>query len=282
MANLIQLRRSATANAVPTTTQLALGELAINTYDGRLYLKKNVSGTESIIEIGSATSADFTAGGALVSANSTGDEGGEIRLAKAVTNTTLTTSITVDIYQNKFRIFETGGTNRGVYIDLSAAAAGVATNLLGGSMTYPAAGIAVSTGTAWTTSLTAPSGTIVGTSDTQTLTNKRINSRITSITSASTITPTADASDVYIISALAVAATIAAPSGTPVDGQKLIIRFEDNGTAQTLTWTTSSGGYRAIGLTLPTTTTATKTLYVGCMYNAADGFWDVIAKGEQA
>ena len=51
MANTIQLRRSATANAVPTTAQLALGELAINTYDGKLYLKKNVSGVESIVEV---------------------------------------------------------------------------------------------------------------------------------------------------------------------------------------------------------------------------------------
>ena len=50
----IRLRRSATAGAIPTTSALNLGELAINTYDGKLYLKKSVSGTESIVEIGAS------------------------------------------------------------------------------------------------------------------------------------------------------------------------------------------------------------------------------------
>lgn len=48
----IKLRRSGTSGNVPTTSQLDLGELAINTYDGKLYLKKNVGGTESIVDIG--------------------------------------------------------------------------------------------------------------------------------------------------------------------------------------------------------------------------------------
>ena len=54
----IRLRRSATAGAIPTTSALNLGELAINTYDGKLYLKKNVSGSESIVEIGASGGAE--------------------------------------------------------------------------------------------------------------------------------------------------------------------------------------------------------------------------------
>ena len=100
-------------------------------------------------------------------------------------------------------------------------------------------------------------------------------------TSGSTITPTAGTTNQYNVTALAASATIAAPSGTPVDGQRLTIRFKDNGTAQALTWTTSSGAYRAVGVTLPTTTVISKVLYVGCMYNSQDSFWDVVAVAQQ-
>ena len=59
MAQTIKLRRSATAGATPTTSQLELGEVAINTYDGKMYIKKSVGGTESIVELGSGlTPAD--------------------------------------------------------------------------------------------------------------------------------------------------------------------------------------------------------------------------------
>lgn len=56
----LKLRRSAVAGKVPTTAQLELGELAVNTYDGRLFLKKD-DGTEEIKEIGAKnpTSNDF-------------------------------------------------------------------------------------------------------------------------------------------------------------------------------------------------------------------------------
>lgn len=103
-----------------------------------------------------------------------------------------------------------------------------------------------------------------------------VQQRTNSVTSAATITPTAALSDVYEITALAVSATIAAPSGTPQANQKLLLKLRDNGTPQTLSW---DAVYRVVETTLPTTTTANKTHYIGCIYNAADSKWDVIAVG---
>ena len=50
MAQTIKLKRSATSGKVPSTGNLALGELAINTYDGRVFFKKN-DGSDSIEHI---------------------------------------------------------------------------------------------------------------------------------------------------------------------------------------------------------------------------------------
>ncbi|SVD57412.1 uncharacterized protein METZ01_LOCUS410266, partial [marine metagenome] len=52
MATLIQFKRSATQNDVPATSDLSLGEIAINTYHGRMYTEKN-DGSAAISEIGS-------------------------------------------------------------------------------------------------------------------------------------------------------------------------------------------------------------------------------------
>ena len=51
----IKLRRSSVAGRIPTTAQLELGELAINTQDGKIYFKRydSVANTESIIDISS-------------------------------------------------------------------------------------------------------------------------------------------------------------------------------------------------------------------------------------
>jgi hypothetical protein len=65
-----------------------------------------------------------------------GDEGGQINLEKPVTGTDLVGNVSIDIYQNKLRFFDSGGSARGAYIDLSVAGTGVGSNLLeGGSGT---------------------------------------------------------------------------------------------------------------------------------------------------
>ena len=136
-----------------------------------------------------------------------------------------------------------------------------------------------------TTALTLPTtGTLSTLAGTETLTNKRITPRVSSAANiTSPLAWNSDNFDQYASTAQSEALTISADAGTPTDGQKMIFRFEDNGTARALTWTTgSSKSFRAVGITLPTTTVASKTLYVGCVYNSADSRWDAIATAQEA
>ena len=57
MAQTIKLKRSSTSGAVPSTSSLSLGEVAINTHDGKMYIKKN-DGSDSIVEIGGAVASN--------------------------------------------------------------------------------------------------------------------------------------------------------------------------------------------------------------------------------
>ena len=64
MANTIQHKRSSTATTVPTAGQLSAGELAVNTADGKLYLKKDDA---SIVQIGGPAAAGDLTGATLAS-----------------------------------------------------------------------------------------------------------------------------------------------------------------------------------------------------------------------
>lgn len=126
------------------------------------------------------------------------------------------------------------------------------------------------------TDVTLPTtGTLATLAGTETLTNKRVTERVSTTASSATPTPNADTDDLYTITALATAPTFGAPTGTPTNGQKLMVRIKDNGTARALAY---NAIYRASSdLALPSTTVINKTLYLGFIYNSADTKWDLVA-----
>jgi hypothetical protein len=99
--------------------------------------------------------------------------------------------------------------------------------------------------------------------------------RVNTVASTASLTINSDVTDVYTVTALAAAMTINNPSGTPANGQKLIIRIKDNGVARQLTW--SGSEFRAGDIAFPTTTIPGKQMYVGLMRNQDDLKWDLLA-----
>lgn len=106
-----------------------------------------------------------------------------------------------------------------------------------------------------------------------------ISPRVASTTSASSLTPAVNTYDVFQYTALASALSISNPTGSPVEGQKLIFRIKDNATPRALTWDTQ---FRAMGTALPSTTTTSKTIYIGFIFNNTDTKWDCVAVAQEA
>jgi hypothetical protein len=117
--------------------------------------------------------------------------------------------------------------------------------------------------------------TTLSTSGLATLASAKITKREVTITSSATPTPNSDITDIYTITALAEAAAFGAPTGTPTQGQTLLYRIKDNGTARALDF--SNAIYReGTDVIFPTTTILGKTLYVGLIYNSTDSKWDLL------
>ena len=140
--NRIQIKRtSVSGRAANTTTLTNAGELALNMTDGIMYSTNgsvvfeiganttNSRVTNNLTVGGTVTATGIVSGSELTSTNASGDEGGQINLTKPP-NATTAGGVTIDAYQNRVRIFEQGGNARGAYIDLTACANGVGTNLL--------------------------------------------------------------------------------------------------------------------------------------------------------
>ena len=96
--------------------------------------------------------------------------------------------------------------------------------------------------------------------------------RVQTVASSATVTAV-NTNDIVTITGQLVGLTLANPTGAFVEGQSLIFRIKDSGTARSIAYGTN---FRAIGVTAPITTVISKTTYIGCIYNSTDNKFDIV------
>ena len=84
----------------------------------------NIDGSTDLLTTNNTFTGNNTFNGTTRFETVGGDEGGEIEFGVPQTNTSLSTRVVADVYQNRLRIFD--GNTKGVFIDLSKAPIGVA------------------------------------------------------------------------------------------------------------------------------------------------------------
>ena len=114
----VHLILNATDLTVQVATKITSGTVSTSTTSGALQVSGGAGFTGNVYVGGNIS------GSTLFSSNASGDEGGEIQLAKPP-NGTLSGGVSIDAYVNRLRVFEQGGTARGMYFDIANAPAGV-------------------------------------------------------------------------------------------------------------------------------------------------------------
>jgi hypothetical protein len=224
MANTVVLKRSAVQGKTPTTSDLALGELAVNTYDGNLFFKRD-NGTASVVKVATNTNlltysrltsnttavsrqayiADTTGGAFTInlpSSPATGDwvvigDGADFSTNNLYINRNsssiegVSENLTLDISGVSVTLVYDGTTWQ-VYTQVGATGGSGGGGGGSGTVTSITAGTGLSGGTITTSGTIAIDSTVATLTGTQTLTNKTLTTpRIATIltnSGAATIT----------------------------------------------------------------------------------------------
>jgi hypothetical protein len=107
----------------------------------------------------------------------------------------------------------------------------------------------------------------------------RLKPRTSVTTSATTLIPNIDSYNVYELNAQTTALSISNPSGTPNDGDVIIIKIQ-GAAAQTIAYGTAYADVSGLGFL--TTTIAGKWHYIGIQYTASATVWHIISVTTQA
>lgn len=143
------------------------------------------------------------------------------------------------------------------------------------------------TATTVTTSGNADIGGNITVDGTSTLTGNvsvtgtlRSTPRISTTASTTTLAPNIDNYNIYDVTALAAGLTISNPTGTPNNGDVMVIRIKDDGTTRSLSF---GGDFSNIsGLTLPSATTVSKWHTFCCLYSSTAAKWQILGVTEEA
>lgn len=106
------------------TANLQVGMLCYRTDQTKLYILTALTPTwKLLLDFSGADGAAQEGLASFFIRASGGSEGGELRLEKPATGTTLSGNVVVDIAQDRIRFFDSAGTNKGFYLDFTTGAA---------------------------------------------------------------------------------------------------------------------------------------------------------------